>query len=60
MKRHREELVRLLRERLTIHYTPKHGSWLDSAEIEVSLPGRAYLGQRRIQDLTTLRGEVHA
>ncbi|MGA2146660.1 MAG: IS630 family transposase [Bryobacteraceae bacterium] len=31
-------------DRLTVHYTPKHGSWLDQAEIELSLVSRQCLG----------------
>ena len=30
--------------RLTVHYTPKHGSWLNQAEIELSLVSRQCLG----------------
>jgi hypothetical protein len=37
--------------RLEIHYTPKHGSWLNIAEIELSALGRQCLGTRRIPDL---------
>jgi len=39
---------------------PKHGSWLNQAEIEVSLLSRRCLGQRRNPNLATLRGEVRA
>ena len=39
--------------RLTVHYTPKHGSWLNQAEIEISLFARQCLGTRRIPDLKT-------
>ncbi len=35
------QYARSLVERLEIHYTPKHGSWLDIAEIELSALGRA-------------------
>jgi hypothetical protein len=45
-------------DRLTVHYTPKHGSWLNQAEIELSLYSRQCLGNRRIPDLTTLRRET--
>ena len=31
-----------------MHYTPKHGSWLNQAEIELSLISRQCLGKRRI------------
>lgn len=38
--------ARRLVERLEIHYTPKHGSWLDIAEIELSVLARQCLHQR--------------
>jgi len=44
-----------LASRLEIHYTPKHGSWLDMAEIELSALGRQCIGKNRIPDLDTLR-----
>lgn len=47
-------------ERFTIHYTPKHGSWLNQAEIEIGILSRQCLGNRRIPDLKTLRREVRA
>ena len=47
-------------DRLSVHYTPKHGSWLDQAEIELSLYSRQCLGTRRIPDLETLRRETKA
>ncbi len=49
---------RRLWRRFRVHYTPKHGSWLNMAEIEVSLVSRECLGQRRISDLHTLQREV--
>ena len=45
-------------DRLTVHYTPKHGSWLDQAAIELSLFSRQCLGNRRIPDLSTLKRET--
>ena len=45
-------------DRFTVHYTPKHGSWLNQAEIELSLYSRQCLGKRRIPDLGTLRRET--
>jgi len=51
--------ARRLAERLEIHYTPKHGSWLNMAEIELSvLKGQCL--DRRIADLTTMQAEVIA
>ncbi len=47
-------------DRFTVHYTPKHGSWLNQAEIEIGLFSRQCLGQRRIPDLPTLRSESRA
>ena len=46
--------------RFTPHYTPKHGSWLNQAEIEISLFSRQCLGQRRIGDLRSLQRETRA
>jgi len=43
-----------------VHYTPKHGSWLNQAEIAISLFSRQCLGQRRIGDRASLRGETQA
>ena len=53
-----EEARRLL-EKLEIHYTPKHGSWLNMAEIELGVLSRQCL-DRRIPDLATLTKEVAA
>ncbi len=47
-------------DRFTVHYTPKHGSWLNQAEIEIGLFSRQCLGKRRIPDLPTLRSESRA
>ena len=49
--------ARRLLERLEIHYTPKHGSWLNMAEIEFSHLSRQCL-DRRIPDQETLKQEV--
>jgi hypothetical protein len=48
-----------LADTLEIHYTPKHGSWLNLAEIELSALSRQCL-DRRIPDQPTLRAEVTA
>jgi hypothetical protein len=51
--------ARRLAERLEIHYTPKHGSWLNMAEIELSvLKGQCL--DRRIPDMPTMQTEVAA
>ena len=46
-------------KRLEIHYTPKHGSWLNIAEIELNVMARQCLA-RRIMDLGTVSQEVSA
>ena len=51
--------ARRIAERLEIHYTPKHGSWLDMAEIEIGVLSRQCLN-RRIPDQDTLRAEINA
>lgn len=53
-------LGRRLWQRLTVHFTPKHGSWLNQAEIELSLVSRGCLGRRRIADLPQLSRETRA
>jgi hypothetical protein len=53
-----EEAKRIL-NRLELHYTPKHGSWLNMAEIEMSVLTRQCLS-RRIPDQNALRREVAA
>jgi hypothetical protein len=53
------EEARRLAERLEIHYTPKHGSWLNVAEIELSVLSTQCLN-RRISDMDTMRREVSA
>lgn len=51
--------ARRLARRLDIHYTPKHGSWLNMAEIELSaLKGQCL--DRRIADMATMQSEVAA
>lgn len=53
-----QEASRLAR-RLEIHYTPKHGSWLNVAEIELSALSSQCLS-RRIPDIAQMREEVAA
>src|SRR5450759_3444773 len=47
-------------DRFTPHYTPKQGSWLNQAEIEISLFARQCLGKRRIGELRSLQRETRA
>ncbi len=53
------EEARRIARRLEFHYTPKHGSWLNMAEIEFSVLGRRVL-RRRIADEETLSQQVQA
>jgi hypothetical protein len=48
-----------LADRLEIHYTPKHGSWLNMAEIELAMLAQQCL-DRRLADQATLEREVAA
>ena len=51
--------ARRLSQRLEIHYTPKHGSWLNIAESELSILTRQCL-DRRIPTIQLLRSETAA
>ena len=53
------EQARRLAERFEVHYTPKHGSWLNVAEIELSVLSRQCLG-RRVASAEELGREVAA
>ena len=53
-----EEARRIIKK-LEIHYTPKHGSWLDIAEIELNVMTRQCLS-RRIPSIDVLRSELAA
>lgn len=58
-KAFKPEEARRIIKKLEIHYTPKHGSWLDIAEIELNVMTRQCLS-RRIPDIETLREELSA
>src|SRR6476659_1521118 len=51
------EQARRIAERIEVHHTPKHGSWLNVAEIELSVLSRQCL-DRRIESVDELREEV--
>ena len=51
--------ARALAKRLELHYTPKHGSWLNIAEIQISVLARQCLC-RRIPELAILNAELSA
>ncbi len=46
--------------RFTPHFTPKHGSWLNQAETEVSLLSRTCLGRNRLGGIAALNPRVAA
>ena len=50
--------ARCIAKRLEIHYTPKHGSWLNIVEIEIGVLAGQCL-DRRIPDQNTLRTEIN-
>lgn len=51
--------ARRIARKLEFHFTPKHGSWLNMAEIEISILSRQCL-KRRVPDIPTLQREVTA
>jgi len=55
-----EELGGEIWDAFTVHYTPRHGSWLNQAEIEIGLFARQCLGKRRISSLPALKREAAA
>ena len=52
--------ARALAARLEIHYTPKHGSWLNQAEIAIGMYARQCLGDGRIGSLANLKLQTKA
>jgi len=52
------DVARALVKRIEFHYTPKHGSWLNIAECELSAMTSQCLSNRRIADIQTLSQEV--
>ena len=58
-KKYSPEEARRIIKKLEIHYTPKHGSWLDIAEIELNVMTRQCLS-RRIDSIDNLRSELNA
>ncbi len=55
-----EEEGRRLWEKVEVHYTPEHGSWLNQAEMAISVYSRQCLGKRRIGEFNELRAETSA
>ena len=57
---YREEEGKRIWSRFDVHYTPKHGSWLNQAEIAIGMYSRQCLGKARIPDIETLRKKTAA
>lgn len=58
-KRYKPEEARRIIKKLEIHFTPKHGSWLDIAEIELNVMTRQCLS-RRVETIDKLSSELAA
>jgi hypothetical protein len=41
-----------------VHYTPKHGRWLNQAEIEIGILNRQCMGRRRFESIAVLDPQV--
>jgi len=52
--------ARQLSRRIEFHFTPKHGSWLNIAENELSSMTRQCVAHRRIDNIKKMRKEIHA
>lgn len=55
-----EEIGHKIWSRFEIHYTPKHGSWLNQAEIQIGMFSAMCLGKRKISNIKTLRTETNS
>lgn len=55
-----EELARKLSDRFEIHFTPKHASWLNQAEIAIGMYSRQCLGDGRVGDIESLKKQTAA
>lgn len=55
-----KKIGRNLWKKIIPHYTPKHASWLNQAEIEISMFSRTCLGKQRVPDIETLKRKASA
>lgn len=55
-----EEEGRRIWDRFEVHHTPKHGSWLNQAEIAINMYSRQCLGKSRIPDIELLTKKTKA
>lgn len=53
-------LAKKIWNRFEVHYTPKHGSWLNQAEIAIGMYSRQCLGDGRVGDITELKKNTMA
>jgi len=60
IEKYGEKEGRRLWKKIVPHYTPKHASWLNQAEIEISMFSRGCLGKNRVGDIATLRRNASA
>ena len=60
IKKYGEQEGQRIWRRFNVHYTPLHGSWLNQAEIEISILSRQCLHRRRFASIEFLRSEVNA
>ncbi len=58
--RYGEVKAKKIWEKFTVHYTPKHASWLNQAEIEIGILSRQCLGSKRFGNIEKLRKSVNA
>ena len=59
-KMYGKEKAKEIWERFEVHYTPKHGSWLNQAEIAINMYSRQSLGKTRIPDIDSLKKRTKA
>lgn len=55
-----ETVGKKLWNRFNVYYTPKHGSWLNQAEIEIGICSRQCIGKKRFANLELLNKQVNA
>jgi transposase len=59
-KMYGEEKAKEIWDRFEVHYTPKHASWLNQAEIAINMYARQCLGKSRIPDIQSLKKKTKA
>lgn len=59
-KMYGKEKAKKIWDRFEVHYTPKHGSWLNQAEIAINMYSRQCLGKTRVPDIALLNKKTKA